>query len=351
MSANTLSAHPSLHVVAKWGDLNTEGQTWLAEKGQASDLFDLASLTKPILTSSLLMMTCERSQRTWSSFLETTLGEWIPELDNSALKDFKLRYLWEHRSGLESHIDFDPTRSQKPERSAAWRTIATRIESDVRARGLSQGEVYSDLGFFLLGLGLERFHGRALDELWSEWKSLHGIPETSLPFFKRGLDLPALVPTETRYPLGEVNDNNAQFLGGVAPHAGLAGTADDVWQWLQTVRRWVADSTKIAPWLQVPEAWTWRFYCGWDTPEDPATTLAGSGAPTDTLGHLGYTGTALWWSPSSARAGVLLTNRIYPAHAPSNVEMIKNLRREFFSALWQGTLNSGWQIPINKNGS
>lgn len=352
----------SFRAVGHWGDLSGNGHLWTDGGGQEADRFDLSSLTKPILTSSLLMMTCERSQYSWENFLDLPISEWIVELENTPLKDIKLQHLWEHRSGLAAHIDFlsgavaghEPQRASLPKdwsREQAWQKILAGIIEQTTSGGLDfGGSVYSDLGFLLLGLGLERFYGRSLSELWMSWKNDHGISAFALPFFEQKKSIPGLVPTESRHATGEVNDNNAFFLGGVAPHASLLGSTSEIWHWMQAVKTWCANSPKIAQWLKVPSDWSWRFYCGWDRPGDPATTLAGRGAPQDTVGHLGYSGTAFWWSPSKNLAGVLLTNRIHPKPNQENAEMIKILRREFFSGLWQGTLNSEWQIPIKKNG-
>jgi serine-type D-Ala-D-Ala carboxypeptidase len=351
------------HFVGLWGELGSTGKVWLSGRGQAEDRFDLSSLTKPILTSTLLMMTCERSQWSWDNFLEIRVSDMISELQGTVLKDVMLRHLWEHRSGLAAHIDFlcgakagaEPERRPLPidwTRAGAWQFIVREILKRTQKDGLSEtASCYSDLGFLLLGLWLERFYDQSLDELWSEWKQDHGLSKTDLSFFGLRQSCARLVPTESRHTYGEVNDNNAYFLGGVAPHAGLHGTAQEIWAWLNAVNRWTDESPKLNSWNRVPSEWPWPYYCGWDRPADLATTTAGAGAPHDTIGHLGYTGTALWWSPSQNRGAVLLSNRIHPKASPANAEMIKFLRREFFTALWQGTLSTKWQIPISKNGS
>lgn len=355
-----MKAAANHHFVGRWGTVGGAFADWTAGAGEIQDQFDLASLTKPIVTSSLLMMTCERSQYDWQTFVQTPLSDWIVELETSSLSSLTLRDVWEHRGRLPAHIDFLTGETAGHEsnraplaaswsRASAWQSVLTGILN--APLGNDHGTVYSDLGYLLLGLGLERFHGRSLDELWDEWKHLHGWSKARLPFFGRRTPSQKLVVSETRYPRGEVNDNNAYLLGGVAPQAGIYGTAQDVWDWLALVQSWAQESQKIAPWLAVPAGWNSRFYCGWDRPGDPQITLAGAGAPADTIGHLGYTGTAFWWSPKTGTAGVLLSNRVWPKPSPENAEMIKNLRREFFTALWQGTLTKEWQpIQAKLNG-
>jgi CubicO group peptidase (beta-lactamase class C family) len=88
---------------------------------------------------------------------------------------------------------------------------------------------------------------------------------------------------------------------------------------------------------------THRFWCGWDRPTGQ-DTQAGKGASADTvLGHLGYTGTALWWDPALNLGGTLLTNRIYPSHQEASMEEIRYLRVKFFSLLWQNNRRELWK--------
>lgn len=351
--------------VALWGDLNSAHQTLLLGGAVEDNIFDLSSLTKPILMSSLLMMTCERSQYSWENFLQIRISDWAKDLENTVLGNMSLRHLWEHRSGLPGHIDFlcgatagkEPQRTALPSewtRSKAWRAIIDQMTEQLESTPLEKASsTYSDLGYLLLGYALEVFHSSNLEELWNEWKLSHGLRPSQLEFFgiqKSKDSYQKLVPTESRHAFGEVNDNNAFFLGGVAPHAGLMGAVKDVYDWFVAIRNWSKEAPKILPWLKIQDGWNWRFYCGWDRPGDPMTTHAGARAPSDCLGHLGYTGTAFWWSESSNKIGILLSNRVCPSATPQNAEMMKNLRRQFFSALWQGTLSKEWQ-PILTNQS
>jgi len=147
-----------------------------------------------------------------------------------------------------------------------------------------------------------------------------------------------LAATEDRHALGEVNDDRAFSLGGIASHAGLFGTSADVWKFLQATLECFHAEPKLKSWL-LPQS-EQRFFGGWDQPSNPKESSAGEGWPTGVIGHLGYTGTALWWHPPTKVGAVLLTNRIYPSDSIESKAVIKELRREFFSCLWQDKIGS-----------
>jgi len=350
-----------LQVSACWGELNSNQ---LFEESNSefktNTYYDLASLTKVILTSSLLVETCQRSHLPWDDFFATPLSEWVDELNGSVLERISIRQFWEHRSGLAPHInipeiltkkDFSQLRSEdfsKTSRQAKWKNVLDLILSSTNHLGDS---AYSDLGFLLIGLGLERFYERNLDELWNSWKKDHSLRTDDLIFAKELSPKHHVCASEARHKSFEVNDDNAFYLDGVAPHAGLFGTAAGIAKWMSVIHEWVSKNDSMKKWIHQDHDSADRFYYGWDRPQNPKESHAGESYPADLLGHLGYTGTALWWTPSQSKFGVLLTNRVCPAANKENAKIIKNLRREFFSGLWQGTLKEKWQIPKIKSGS
>jgi CubicO group peptidase (beta-lactamase class C family) len=125
-----------------------------------------------------------------------------------------------------------------------------------------------------------------------------------------------------------VNDGNARAMGGIAPHAGLFGTARQV---AEVAMRWVAGDVPRAR-----EAFARKgpgtHALGWDTPNPDGTSSAGPHPPADAVGHLGFTGTSIWMSPSARRVAVLLTNRV--ATGP-DLAGIRALRRAFHEAAWR----------------
>jgi len=296
-----------------------------------SDLFDLASLTKVIVTSTLVAETWRGSGLSWVEFLDQPVVENLVDLRGTSLSKVTVGELWEHRSGLEAHLLV----KAKP--------LAAIVAAGLKHPG--KETVYSDLGFLILGLWLEKTRDTPIDSLWTSWKLRHGIRSTRLVYGP--VPETQAVPTETRHARGRVNDDNAASLGGVAPHAGVFGHADDVWAWLEALVRWARSEPALKDWLS--PAGLGRFHGGWDRPSDPATTHAGARFPRGSvIGHLGYTGTALWWDLKpdfSGRAGVLLTNRVHPESSDESKKWIFELRRQFFDHVWTGTLK-GWEPRV-----
>ncbi len=306
-------------------------------------IYDLASLTKVICTSSLLASEYLKSNLGWESFLNLKLSDEIPELKNTAFEQTTLGEVWEHRSGVRPwKACFSPQRSddwKRQKRSELWSTALNAILKE--SVSAEKKVIYSDLGFLLLGLYIERKKNADLSSLWSEWKQNRNLPHDILTYgteertHQKG---ELLVPTEIRHGQGQVNDDNTWSMGGVAPHAGLFGSCHEVWRWLEEIQTWTTENKKLKDWI-TPHPQVLRFHGGWDTPGEPETTQAGAQAPAGTLGHLGFTGTAFWWNPKSKLAGVLLSARVYPEHSPQTQAQIRMLRREFFSWLWSAQIN------------
>ncbi len=311
-------------------------------------VFDLASLTKPMFTTAGAMVL-------------TAMGEVDPD---DQVSRFLPAWRWpttigdllSHRSGLPWWRPFF--------REVEGGTRAERI-SGLRARLLDleptpTGEpVYSDPGFMLLGWVLEEVAGgwEALAELVERevW-----LPMDVAPFWI-GLDQdvrgPGVVPREQaiaeasfaatedcpwrgRVLVAEVHDENAWFLRGVAPHAGLFGRARDVHGFGEAMLR-VHLGERIGGltpevvrrfWTR-PGPGTWAL--GWDTPT-PGASTAGRFVSSSAVGHLGFTGTSLWIDPERLVVATLLTNRVHPTRHRS--EGIRALRPELHDLLFRNTL-------------
>jgi len=315
-------------------------------------LFDIASLTKVVATSTLLVEAFRSDNKNAADFCSQSLTKMIPELKNTFLERVPLQNFWEHQSALPAHIDFfDPPRLSLKERKVDRETAIHQAIAKIAAqKNIEEAQSpYSDLGYFLLGVFLERSKGRSLQELWAEWRTRYLPGVSSLRFFSElaTAEKNKIVATESdRHPAGEVNDDNAYSLGQFAAHAGLTSTAKDLWQWLETVFILSKQHSEFSIWLNQSVKPGKRFVYGWDTPTFSSsneaennstyqTRQSGHGAPPLTRGHLGYTGTALWFDPQSKKAGILLTNRVFPRHSSQNQQIIRELRTEFFSCLWQ----------------
>ena len=322
--------------ISQSGSLNLNREAPIVPAEEA--IYDLASLTKVVSTSSLLAHEYIRSGETWDLFLNRNLSDLVTELRGTAFGNLRLGEVWEHRSGLAAHVHFfDPPRQSGLSRPKAWSTV---LQSILNLKlNPSREVVYSDVGFLLLGLYLERLRGERLDEQWATFKKTHGLSGLVLNFGVSEAQKKFLRPTESRHPFGELNDDNGFSLGGVAPHTGLFGTCLDLWHWLKALEQWIKDEPRVNSWLKLPPG-PKRFHGGWDTPssgtrQQPASvSQAGRNPHLGVLGHLGFTGTALWWHPATGRAGILLSNRVHPAHMAESQQLIRILRQEFFSSLW-----------------
>jgi CubicO group peptidase (beta-lactamase class C family) len=238
-------------------------------------------------------------------------------------------------------------------RALTWKPVLDQVLKEPLSNSSPQ-VLYSDLGFLLLGLWLERRWNQTLSEQFQNWKVARGLDANSgLTFGIPPQDPRYLLvePTELRHAKGEVNDDKAASLGGIAPHAGLFGTLKDVTDWCEAVLRWSFEESKVAQWLS-PGARIFdggprgRFYGGWDRPSPIPDSQGGFPCPERTLGHLGWTGTAFWWQPALKRVAVLLTNRVCPSHTAEGQAEMKKIRIAFFSDCWAGKLSSLWVPPL-----
>ena len=201
--------------------------------------------------------------------------------------------------------------------------------------------LYSDLGFMLLGCAVERLSGEALDQFCSGhiYEPLDARP---LAYARRGSisDLSIrhdaecrIAPTEEdpwrgRMLCGEVHDENAYSLGGVAGHAGLFGTARAV---LAVSQAWM-DGRRKKPGLLTPDIVktftanrqgvpnsSWAL--GWDTPS--VRSSSGTRFSPESFGHLGFTGTSLWIDPVKELEVVLLSNRVHPTRRNEQIRILR----------------------------
>jgi CubicO group peptidase (beta-lactamase class C family) len=214
--------------------------------------------------------------------------------------------------------------------------------------------VYSDLGYLALGWMLEEVFGAPLDELFSrQLASPLGLVEACYRRISDDVMVPeaSICATEIwprRCPdglplCGVVHDDNCAALDGVAGHAGVFATLPDCLRWALWWLRAVLGQESVAVGGLTAEVardlvsrsaaveTTWR--CGWDTPSAVGSS-AGDNVTTAAFGHLGFTGTSVWFDPELEVAVVLLTNRVHPSREPA--QPIKELRASVHSRIWHG---------------
>jgi len=290
-------------------------------------IFDLASVSKVVATTTMAMILWERGFLD----LEAPVAGIIPEFSStdSRRSEITLRMLLAHSSGLPAHEKFYLRVRTKPELIQA--VFATPLAAD-------PGTVanYSDIGFMVLGIALERLADTTLDEFCQAEFAKLGMNKTG---FNPPVPLHAAIPPTAndmtfrkRIIQGEVYDENACVLGGVAPHAGLFAPASDVATFAHAMLQGGGtlvrpDTLALFTKRQTAPAGTSRAL-GWDTPSSPSQ--AGKYFSSSSFGHLGYTGTSLWIDPERQLSITLLTNRTWP---DSSGQTIKQIRPEFHNAI------------------
>ncbi|MFL5605764.1 MAG: serine hydrolase domain-containing protein [Gemmatimonadaceae bacterium] len=290
-------------------------------------IYDLASLTKVVGTTTAVMILFDEGK----IHLDDLVSKFIPEFTGGGKERVTLRLLLEHRSGLPAGRDL-------------WRLAHTPDEA--RAAVIASpliaqpGEYYeySDLGADVLGFVVEAVSGQRLDQFLDarvfaplKMTDTHFRPDPSL----RGRIAPTELTPPRGYPLrGEVHDENAYALGGVAGHAGIFSTASDLAIFAQMLlnggtfngTRIVADSTVA---LFTKRAAGTRAL-GWDT--CAGEYGCGKYMSKNAYGHTGFTGTSLWIDPDRDMFVVLLTNRVHAAKARRPAKVISDVRADLADA-------------------
>jgi CubicO group peptidase (beta-lactamase class C family) len=313
-------------------------------------LFDLASLTKPVATLTLLAQALSAPNPRLS--LDDRLDRWLPDARGTGLGQATLGQLVSHTSGAPAWLDFWGATAGVHDPAERTSLVRARVLHTPLERPAGTAAVYSDLGYMSLGWVLEALHGEPLDRRFLG--SVAAPLGLQAAFRRISLGMGgdgASVATEVvarRCPQGlalqgEVHDDNCAALDGVAGHAGLFATADDVLTWAQAWLRALRSEShrRVGPLSLAPQlvrhlvatpgvvGTTWRH--GFDTPTRPGSS-AGDQVPSDAFGHLGFTGTSVWCSPGRDLAVVMLANRVHPTSAV--VEGIRKLRPALHDSLW-----------------
>jgi CubicO group peptidase (beta-lactamase class C family) len=294
-------------------------------------IFDLASLTKVIATTTIVMRAADDGLLGLEDRVDSHLREWRGA-DREAVT---IRDLLAHASGLPAYLPFFRDHTGRVEFEPA--ICHTPLEYVPRSQS-----IYSDLGFMLLGFILEdlrrdtragagRFDPSAT--LTSQFRRIAAfITVEPIAYNPPRSWRPRTAPTEHdewrgRTLQGEVHDQNAWALGGAAGHAGLFGSAGAVGAFAQSVLRTIAGERVVA----APE--TFRAFIrradtpgssralGWDTMLP--TSSCGSRMSTSAIGHTGFTGTSLWIDWERDVYVVLLTNRVHPTRDNNRLRAIR----------------------------
>jgi CubicO group peptidase (beta-lactamase class C family) len=290
-------------------------------------IYDLASLTKVVGTTTAAMVLYDQGRLD----LEAPVSTYLPAFSGGWKDSVTVRQLLTHRSGLPAGRDLWRIARTPDEARAA--VLSTNLECKP-----GQCYIYSDLGADVLGFVVEAIAGESLDVFLHDkvFEPL-GMNDT---FFRPADSLTyRIAPTEIApprgYPLkGQVHDENAYALGGVAGHAGLFSTAADLSIFAQMMLNGgsfngvrVLSDTTVA--LFTRRAAGTRAL-GWDTADGDG----GSGKFLDSraYGHTGYTGTSIWIDPERQMFVLLLTNRVHAARARRPAKVISDVRADLADA-------------------
>src|SRR5262245_49035995 len=294
-------------------------------------IFDLASLTKVVATATSMMILVERGLVR----LGDPVSRYIPEFGESGKKNITVEQLLTHRSGLIADNDVKDY-EQGPEEAMRniWK-LAPLAEAGSKF-------IYSDVNYIVLAELVKRVSGKAVNQFASEniFRPL-GMKDTG---YKPDASLtPRIAPTEKRgekWMRGEVHDPRAYLLGGVAGHAGLFSTADDLAIYCQMIlnRGEFQGARVLSPMgvARMTEAHPIRGAggnavdgaargIGWDIFTSYSANR-GDLFPVGSFGHTGFTGTGLWIDPSSETFVVFLSNRVHPRLDPKHPADVSSLR-------------------------
>jgi CubicO group peptidase (beta-lactamase class C family) len=304
-------------------------------------IYDLASLTKPLVTGLLAALHVERG----ALELDGGVSQYLEEFGGVDKRSITLRHLLTHTSGLPAWRPLYLMAEGRPER--VLETIAAEpLEQSPGAR-----VVYSDLGFITLGLVLQRVAGATLAEL------ARGEIFEPLKLARTFFNPPQALQTETaacesggnayergvcetegrkvfgewrtKTIWGEVHDGNAFFLGGAAGHAGLFSTARETLriaeQFLPRTTQLLSPDTCALFRTNMTEGLNEARSFAWQLAATPEST-AGPRLPPEAFGHLGFTGTSCWTDPAAERTFILLTNRTHARALPfANINSTRRL--------------------------
>ena len=291
-------------------------------------IYDLASLTKVIATTTAIMVLYDEGKVA----LDAPVSRYIPSFIGGLKDQVTIKHLLTHRAGLPAGRElWRIARTPEAAREAVLSSPIQCVPGNCYE--------YSDLGADILGFVAEAASGKPLDQFLEE-KVYGPLGMNDTHFKPTANDAVRTAPTEIApprgYPLrGEVHDENAYALGGVAGHAGLFSTANDLSVFAQMLleggqyngERIIADST-VALFTHRAEKGTRAL--GWDSCDGNGG--CGQYLSARAFGHTGFTGTSIWIDPDRQMFVILLTNRVHAAKAKRPSKVIADVRNDLSDA-------------------
>jgi uncharacterized protein YbbC (DUF1343 family)/CubicO group peptidase (beta-lactamase class C family) len=281
-------------------------------------IFDLASLTKVIATTTAVMQLEEQGRVK----LNDPVAKYIPEFAQNGKADITVRDLLTHYSGLRPDIDLKPDWTG---RDAAL----SLVFAETPVAPPETQFIYSDTNFITLGVLVERLTGMTLDA-YCEKNIFAPLGMAHTRFLPPASWIPQIAPTQydenNQMLRGVVHDPRSRRMGGVAGHAGLFSTADDLAKFAQAL---LDGSSVLSPLAirkmtspeQPPNLPSVRGF-GWDI-DSPYSSNRGELLPVGSFGHTGFTGTSIWIDPTTRTYVILLANAVHPRGAHGSVVSLR----------------------------
>ena len=291
-------------------------------------IFDIASLTKVVATTTAVMQLFERGKVR----LNDDVVKYIPEFGQNGKEDITVRQLLTHYSGLAPDIDLQTPWQGK---ETAYRMAFEETPQQPPGSGF----IYSDTNFIVLGALVEGVSGMTLDQ-YTKANIFTPLKMLRTRFLPDAAWRPKIAPTEYdehgAMLRGIVHDPRARRMGGVAGHAGLFSTADDLSKFAEAL---LAGSKILSPPTvekmttpeQPPNAPAARGF-GWDI-DSPFSSNRGELLPVGSFGHTGWTGTSMWIDPTTRTYIILLSNAVHPRGKGSAVALRTKLATAVAAAL------------------
>ncbi|AAM71570.1 MAG TPA: D-alanyl-D-alanine carboxypeptidase [Chlorobaculum sp.] len=285
-------------------------------------IYDAASLTKAVVTTSIAMQLVERD----SLDLHAPVARYLPGFACNGKERITIEQLMRHTSGLRPHVFYAKTCRTPSD-------VFRAIEQDSLTYRPGSETKYSDLNFILLGRIIEKLTGQSLPaNFHARFAAPLGMRSTLFnpPAGLRTRIAPTAPDTTWTLPTPRplVNDQNAALLGGAAGHAGLFTTTGDLIKMVRMLmnggeyhgHRYIQAKT-VRMFLRKTDA---PRALGWDI-ITPGKSSAGTRFSANSWGHLGFTGTSIWVDPEKDLAVILLSNRVWPTEENKKIRTFRPL--------------------------
>jgi uncharacterized protein YbbC (DUF1343 family)/CubicO group peptidase (beta-lactamase class C family) len=291
-------------------------------------IFDIASLTKVVATTTAVMQLVQQGKVR----VNDPVTKYIPEFAENGKEDITVRNLLTHFSGLREDFDLDPP----------WQGRDAGVRLAFAEKPLyppGSRFLYSDTNFITLGALVERVTGTTLDQYCAR-KIFTPLRMSHTRFLPPASWRPKIAPTEYdeegKMLRGVVHDPRARRMGGVAGHAGVFSTADDLSKFAHALLKGspilAGDMVeKMTTPQQPPTATVLRGF-GWDI-DSPYSSNRGDLLPVGSFGHTGFTGTSIWIDPTTQTYIILLTNAVHPRGKGSAVALRSKVATAVAAAL------------------